>query len=51
MTKYLRLALVFTWNSALPENFKVYFSRVFAGINKIFILPIKMGSELSFYEL
>ena len=28
-TKYLRLTLVFRWNSALPEKFNFYFSRVF----------------------
>ena len=29
VTKYLRLTLVFTWNSALWEKFNFYFSRVF----------------------
>ena len=28
-TKYLRLTLIFMWNSALREKFNFYFSRVF----------------------
>ena len=50
-TKYLRLTLVFLWNSALREKFNFCFSRVFASIDKISILAGRLGARLSFYEV
>ena len=44
-TKYLRLTLVFLWNSALWEKFYFCFSRV------VFILAGRLGTRLSFFEL
>ena len=49
VTKYLRLTLVFMWNSALREKFNCYFWDIFATINKIFILAGRLGTSLSFY--
>ena len=42
-TKYLRLTLVFMWNSALQE--------FFASINNVFILAGRLGTRLSYYEV
>ena len=50
-TKYLRLTLVFMWNSWLREKFNFCAARVFASINKIFILSGRLASRLSFYEV
>ena len=47
--EYLRLTLVFMWNSALPEKFDFCFSRDFAVINKILILAMGLGTGLSLY--
>ena len=53
LTKYLRLTLVFMWNSTKREEFNLYFSRVFCYIifNRIFILTGRLGTRLSFYEV
>ena len=50
-TKYMRLNLVFMWNSALREKFDFLFSRVFGSINKTFILAGRLGTRLLFYEI
>ena len=42
--------LIFSWNSALRENFNFYFSNLFAIIDKIYILTGRIGTRLSFYE-
>ena len=44
VTNYLRLTLVSTWNSTLPEKFKS--SRFFASINKIFTFAGRLGTSL-----
>ena len=49
--KYLRLTLVFWWNSAQWERFNFYFSRFFGSFKKIFILNGRLGTRLSFYEV
>ena len=43
--------LVFMWNSWLREKFNFCAARVFASINKIFILSGRLASRLSFYEV
>ena len=50
-SKYLTLFLVFMWNSALWEKLNLFFSTVFAIINKILILAGGLGNRLSFYEV
>ena len=37
VARYLRLALVFVWDSALREKFNCYFLEDFASINLVFI--------------
>ena len=49
-TKYLRLTLVFMRNSALREKVNFCFSRVFASVNKMFILAGRLGTTLLFYQ-
>ena len=39
------------WKSAQGEKFNLYFSRVFANINKTFILGGGPGTGLSYYEV
>ena len=51
LTKYLRLTLVFMWNSALRESLLSVFQEFFASINKIFILVGGLGARLSFYRV
>ena len=41
-------SLVFVWNGAQGERFNFCFSRVFASINKAFILAGGLGAGLSF---
>ena len=49
-TKYSRLTLVSTWNSALRVKFNFCFTEFFASIYKIFILAGRLDIRLSFYE-
>ena len=51
VTKYLRLTLVFMWNSAPLKEFNRYFSGLFASINKISILAVGLRTKVSFYEV
>ena len=51
VAKYLRLTLVFMWNSAPREEFNCYFSDLLASTNKIFILAGDLGAGLSFCEV
>ena len=50
-TKYLRLPLIFMWNSALQEKFNLCFLRVFTIIDKVLILAWRLCTRLSFYEV
>ena len=50
-TKYLRLTLVFMWNSWRREKFNFCVARVFASINKICILSGRLATGLLFYEV
>ena len=50
-TKYVRLNLVFMWNSALWEKINFCFSEFFASIKKILILTGRLDTRLSFYEV
>ena len=47
--KILETNSSFHVKQALQEKFKFRFSRVFASINKIVILPGGLGTRLSFY--
>ena len=49
--KYLRLTLVFTWNSALREKFSFYFSRFVARIDKIIFYTRRLHTRVSFDEV
>ena len=51
LTIYLRLTLVFMWNSWIREKFNFCVARVFASINKICILSGRPATGLSFYEV
>ena len=44
LREYLRQSLVFMWNSAMREGFNFYL----ASIEKIFILALRLGTNLSF---
>ena len=48
--KYLRLTLVFVWNSAGWESLISIFQDAFARIDKIFILAGVLHTRVSFYE-
>ena len=54
-TKYLRLTLVFMWNTALREKFNFCFQEFFVSIIfvsiKFFIFPGRLCTRLSFYEI
>ena len=53
-TEYLRLTVVFMWNSTVRENFNFYFSRVFCQyfqFCKKFSFGRATGTRLSFYEV
>ena len=49
VTGYLRLTLVFLWNSRPREKFDYFFRDVFTSINKILNLAGGMGTRLPFY--
>ena len=49
--KYLRVPLVFMWNSALREKFSFCFLGVFASTSKVFILAAKLSTRLLFYDV
>ena len=54
LKKYLRLSLVFMWNSAQWENFNFYFSifqEFSSSIDKAFILARGLGTGPSFYVI
>ena len=51
LSKYLRLTLVFMWNSWILEKFNFCVARVFASINKICILSGRLATGLSFYDV
>ena len=48
-TRYLRLTLVFLWNSVLRKGLIFVFQEFFANINKIFNLEGRQGTRLLFH--
>ena len=51
VTKYLRLTLVFAWNSALRDKLNFFFYSFFDRIAKIFILAGRLHTRVSSYEV
>ena len=51
VAKYLRLTLIFMWNSAPPKKLIAIFWVISASTNKFFILAGGMGTGLSFFEV
>ena len=49
LKKYLRLTLVFMWNSTQMENLIAVFQVLSASINKTFILGRRLATTLPFY--
>ena len=48
-TIYLRLTLVFMWNSIVGNGLISVFQEFFASIKKMLILAGRLGTRLSFY--